>query len=176
GTSAVSALAARVPLAASQPEPLLNWAGNHRYGTTRLTSATSLAEVQAFVRQHERFKVLGTRHCFNSIADSADAFLSLREMTEVVELFRAASPVTVGAGISYGQLCAYLDREGFALHNLASLPHISIAGACATATRGSGVENGNLATAVSALEIVTAGGDVLQLSRAADPAMFRAAV
>lgn len=176
GTSAVSALAARVPLAASQPEPLLNWAGNHRYGTTRLTSATSLAEVQAFVRQHERFKVLGTRHCFNSIADSADAFLSLREMTEVVELDRAASTVTVEAGISYGQLCPYLDREGFALHNLASLPHISIAGACATATHGSGVENGNLATAVSALEIVTAGGDVLQLSRAADPDTFRAAV
>ena len=56
-------------------------------------------------------------------------------------------------------------RQGFALHNLASLPHISIAGACATATHGSGVRNGNLATAVSALELVTASGDVLTLSR-----------
>ena len=79
GTSAVSALAARIPLEARQTEALLNWAGNYRYSTNRVTSATSLAEVQAFVRQHERFKVLGTRHCFNGIADSADAFLSLRE-------------------------------------------------------------------------------------------------
>ena len=77
--------------------------------------------------------------------------------------------------MSYGQLCPELDRQGFALHNLASLPHISIAGACATATHGSGVKNGNLATAVSALEIVTANGDVLTLSREKDGATFHAA-
>ena len=100
--------------------------------------------------------MLGTRHCFNGIADSTHQLLSLREMDQVVALDPGSRTVTVEAGMSYGQLCPYLDQKGFALHNLASLPHISIAGACATATHGSGVKNGNLATAVSALELVTA--------------------
>jgi xylitol oxidase len=174
--SAVSAMIGRMPAAATPDQPLLNWAGNYRYSTERMTSATSLAEVQEFVRQHERFKVLGTRHCFNGIADSADDFLSLREMKQIVELDRAARTVTVESGMSYGQLCPYLDQQGFALHNLASLPHISIAGACATATHGSGPKNGNLSMAVSALEIVTAGGDVLPIARNRDLDTFQAAV
>jgi xylitol oxidase len=175
-TSAVSAMIGRMPAAATQDQPLLNWAGNYRYSTQRIASATSLAQVQEFVKKHERFKVLGTRHCFNGIADSADNFLSLREMKQVVELDRLARRVTVESGMSYGQLCPYLDQQGFALHNLASLPHISIAGACATATHGSGPTNGNLSTAVSALEIVTASGDVLPIARDRDLSTFQAAV
>jgi xylitol oxidase len=175
-TSAVSAIISRMPASATQDQPLLNWAGNYRYSTQRMTSATSLAQVQEFVRKHERCKVLGTRHCFNGIADSADNFLSLREMNQVVELDRAARRVTVESGMSYGQLCPYLDQQGFALHNLASLPHISIAGACATATHGSGPKNGNLSTAVSGLEIVTASGDVLPIARNRDLSTFQAAV
>jgi len=175
GASAVAGMIDRIPVAGAE-EPLVNWAGNYRYSTQRVTSANSVAQIQQFVRDHDRFKVLGTRHCFNGIADSADHFLSLREMKEVVNLDRAAAKVTIESGVSYGQLCPYLDRQGFALHNLASLPHISVAGACATATHGSGPRNGNLSTAVSALEIVTAGGDVVSIARNADLETFQAAV
>src|SRR5207302_4802890 len=77
-----------------------------------------------------KLKVLGTRHCFNNIADSKDGFLSLKPMDEVISLDPAKRTVTVAAGITYGQLCPYLDGKGFALQNLASLPHISVAGAC----------------------------------------------
>jgi xylitol oxidase len=120
--------------------------------------------------------VLGTRHCFNNIADSTHSLLSLKSMDQVVALDSEARTVTVDAGMTYGQLCPYLDGKGFALHNLASLPHISIAGACSTATHGSGERNGNLATAVSALEIVTADGEVVRLSRQQDGEAFRGAV
>ena len=109
-TSAVSAVTGRMSAEAAQAQPLRNWAGNYEYSTNRITSATSLAQVQEFVRKHAHFKVLGTRHCFNGIADSADHFLSLREMKEVVALDRAARTVTVESGMSYGQLCPYLDR------------------------------------------------------------------
>ena len=103
--------------------------------------------------------MLGTRHCFNGIADStARPHLAQADGSRWSRSTRQARTVTVEAGMSYGQLCPYLHEKGFALHNLASLPHISIAGACATATHGSGVRNGNLATAVSALELVTADG------------------
>ena len=120
--------------------------------------------------------MLGTRHCFNNIADSTHELLSLRQMDQVVALDPQVYTVTVEAGISYGKLAPYLDGKGFALHNLASLPHISIAGACSTATHGSGEKNGNLSSAVSALEFVTAAGDVVKLSRDKDGETFHGAV
>jgi xylitol oxidase len=155
---------------------LKNWAGNFEYGTERLYAANSVEQVQEFVRQQNNLKVLGTRHCFNKIADSAHQLLSLKTMDKVVAVAPQAHTVTVEAGITYGQLCPYLDSKGFALHNLASLPHISIAGACSTATHGSGDKNGNLATAVSALEIVNAAGKVVNLSRQQDGETFQGAV
>jgi alditol oxidase len=176
GAPAVTAGVRGASVPVSAQEPLTNWAGNFRYSTTRLHQAASVADVQAFVRKHPQLKVLGSRHCFNRIADSVHQLLSLERMNQVVTLDRNARTVTVEAGMRYGQLCPYLHGEGFALHNLASLPHISIAGACATATHGSGVDNGNLATAVEGLELVTADGSLLNLSRAKDAGSFEAAV
>jgi xylitol oxidase len=163
-------------LARASKNKLKNWAGNLAYNTNRLYAANSLEQVTDYVQKESRLKVLGTRHCFNNIADSSHNFLSLKPMDEVVALELEARTVTVSGGMTYGQLCPYLHDKGFALHNLASLPHISIAGACSTATHGSGINNGNLATAVSALEMVTAAGEVIQLSRQQHGESFRGAV
>jgi xylitol oxidase len=176
-SSAVMATPIISPLLAAMPDDKLkNWSGNLEYGTERLYSANSLEEVRAFVPKQAKLKVLGTRHCFNTIANSTDQFLSVRPMAKIAAFDDKARTVTVEGGMSYGQLCPDLDSKGFALHNLASLPHISIAGACTTATHGSGDKNGNLATAVSALELVTASGDVVRLSRRDDGDTFRGAV
>ena len=176
-SSAMMATPIISPLLAAMPDDKLkNWSGNLEYGTERLYSANSLEEVRAFVAKQGKLKVLGTRHCFNSIANSTDQFLSVRPMAKIVALDDKARTLTVEGEMSYGQLCPDLDSKGFALHNLASLPHISIAGACSTATHGSGDKNGNLATAVSALELVTASGDVVRLSRRDDGETFRGAV
>ena len=155
---------------------MTNWSGNLTYATSELKEATSQGEIRAVVKSQDKLKILGSRHCFNSIADSRHSFLSLQPMHEIVALDEEARTVTVEAGITYGQLCPWLGSRGFALHNLASLPHISVAGACSTATHGSGERNGNLATAVSALELVTASGDIVKLSRHADGENFNAAV
>ena len=157
-------------------DKLKNWAGNYHYGTGKLHPARSVEEIQKLVKKHAKVKVLGTRHCFNGIADSTANFISLAKMDRVVDLDAKARAVTVEAGMRYGHLCPFLHEKGFALHNLASLPHICIAGACATATHGSGDKNANLATAVAGLEIVTAGGEVLKLSREKDGKVFRGAV
>jgi xylitol oxidase len=157
-------------------DQLKNWAGNVQYGSDRLYSATSMEQAQEFVRKHTRLKVLGTRHCFNHIADSNDEFLSLRSMDKVLALDSQARTVTIPANMSYGQLSPYLQEHGFALRNLASLPHISVAGACSTATHGSGEKNGNLATQVSGLEMITASGEIVILSRKHDGEDFLGAV
>jgi xylitol oxidase len=161
---------------ATSTDKLKNWAGNLEYSTERLDQAKNLGQVQEVVKKYEKLKVLGTRHCFNDIADTKDQFISLVNAEEQIVLDEKNKTVTVNSGLKYGQLSPYLHKKGFALHNLASLPHISVAGACATATHGSGDKNGNLATAVSAMEIVTANGDVMQLSRKNDGEKFNAAV
>jgi xylitol oxidase len=156
-------------------DKLKNWAGNLEYATENLFSAKSPDEARDFIRKQAKLKVLGTRHCFNNIADSKNYFLSMREMVDL-SLDKDARTVTVDSGISYGQLAPQLEAKGYALHNLASLPHISIAGACTTATHGSGDKNGNLATAVTALELITASGDTVRLSAKDDGDKFRGAV
>jgi xylitol oxidase len=155
---------------------LKNWAGNLAYGTENLYAADSVEHVQNYVKKHKAFKVLGSRHCFNNIADNTHGFLSLKPMDKIVAVDESARTVTVDAGMTYGQLCPLLDAKGFALHNLASLPHISIAGACSTATHGSGEKNGNLASGVAGIEMVRADGDLVKLSRESEPATFTGAV
>ena len=155
--------------------PRENWAGNLTFSTNRLYSPASAEEVRHVVMSCAKLRALGSRHSFNRIADSTQNQISLLKLDEIT-LDEQARTVTVGAGVTYGKLAPVIDARGYALHNLASLPHISVAGAIATATHGSGVHNGNLATAVSGLEIVTADGGTLKLSRAKDGERFKAAV
>jgi len=147
---------------------LTNWAGNHVYRAARLHEPESMAELQEIVRSAEKLRVLGSRHSFNDIADSPGDLVSLARLPRIAELDAAASSVTVDGSIRYGDLCQTLDAAGFALHNMASLPQISVAGACATATHGSGDRLGNLATAVSAMEIVTGSGEITRFSQERD--------
>jgi xylitol oxidase len=142
-----------------------NWAGNYKYGAAECHVPESIEEIQELVATSNRIKVLGSRHSFNGIADTNASHLSLERLNHVIALDRDNNRVTVEGGIRYGELCGYLHENGYALHNLASLPHITVAGACASATHGSGVRNGNLATVVHSMEIVKADGEIVKFSR-----------
>lgn len=156
---------------------LLNWAGNITYGAARIHRPAGIEELQEVVAGSDAIGALGTRHSFNEIADRPGGDLvSLEGLPAAFELDPERGTVTVGGGVRYGELSRWLYGEGYALPNLGSLPHISVAGACATATHGSGVANGNLATAVSGLELVTADGEITVLGREKDGDRFAGAV
>jgi len=159
-----------------QAAALKNWAGNLTYSTTNVFEPGNLAEVQEAIKQCNKVRALGTRHCFNRIADSEDNLISTQNLNKTIDINLEARTITVDAGIRYGEFCKQIHSAGFAIHNLASLPHISVAGACATATHGSGVSNGNLASSVSSLELVKADGEVITLSRDKDPDFYGAVV
>lgn len=144
---------------------VVNWAGNIIYEARAVHLPASLDELQSVVRGARSIRALGSRHSFNSIADTDADLVSLTRMSRVLSIDSAARTVTAEGGITYGQLCPILHDAGFAIPNLASLPHISVAGAVATATHGSGVGNGNLATVIRALELVTASGETVTLER-----------
>ncbi|RIJ56737.1 D-arabinono-1,4-lactone oxidase [Clavibacter phaseoli] len=144
-----------------------NWAGNYAYKAGEVRTPTSVEELRGIVRDATRIRVLGSRHSFNDIADS-EVLVSLAELPADLVIDRDASTATFSAGLPYGKLAELLGEEGLAIHNLASLPHISVGGAIATATHGSGIGNGNLGTAVAALELITADGETVTYRRGDD--------
>jgi alditol oxidase len=150
--------------AGSAIRPRTNWAGNIAFGAPDFHCPATLGQLQAVVARagpNDQIRVLATGHSFNDLADSPGAQVSLARLPAEVEVDSAAKVARVSAGQSYQELALRLDAKGFALRNLASLPHISVAGACATATHGSGAANQNLAAAVTGLDLVTADGDLV---------------
>ena len=153
-----------------------NWAGNYTFTASELRLATSVADAQSIVASAGKVRVLGSGHSFNDIADCEGIQLSLEGLERVVRLDPDRRRVTVDGGIRYGDLAPVLHANGWALANLASLPHISVAGAVMTATHGSGSGIGNLATQVASLDLLTASGDIVTLSRETDADVFSGAV
>lgn len=155
---------------------MLNWARNFEYSASRIHRPETAEQVQEIVRTARWVKALGTRHSFTKIADTRGDLVSTERLNRVSGLDGAGRRVTVQAGIRYGELCTYLHSHGLALANLASLPHISVAGACATATHGSGVGNGVLAASVAGMRLVAGDGRIVSLSRQDGDEAFYGAV
>ncbi len=153
-----------------------NWSNHHPFVASNVHQPETIAEVQAVVASRAKIGVFGARHSFNGIADSPGDLLSLDRLDKVIAIDAERRTVTAEGGIRYWQLGPALHAAGFALHNLASLPHISVAGAVSTATHGSGDGNANLATAVSALDLVGPNGDIVSLARERDGERFLGAV
>jgi len=154
----------------------LNWSGHVAFGAARYHQPETVAQVQEIVRRATKVRVVGSGHCFHDIADTTGDLLWLGRMDNTAVIDPVRRTATVNAGITYEALCPQLQAAGFALSNLASLKHITVIGACMTATHGSGDALGNLATAVSGLEMVNADGEIVRLSRDRNGDEFNGAV
>ena len=152
-----------------------NWADNHTFSAGCIYRPGSVDEIRRLVAQSSRIHAIGARHSFNGVADSPGDLIDLGSIDPAFLIDPERRTVSVGAGTNYGVLAAYLQRRGWALHNMASLPHVSVAGAIATGTHGSGDRLGNLATAAAALDIVCATGDLITVRRT-DPGFDGAVV
>jgi xylitol oxidase len=151
-----------------------NWSKNIDFGEKAFLQPESLTELQEMIRTHKKIRVRGSAHSFNPIADTDQYAINLAKMPQVIEVDSVKRSVRVSAGLTYGELAPILDKQGWALSNLASLPHISIAGSIATGTHGSGVKNQNLANQVISLDVVDADGELKSYNQASSE--FRAIV
>ena len=143
-----------------------NWAGNLDYASAEVRRPTSVEELAGIVAGAGRVKALGSRHSFNRVGDTDGVHVLLDALPQRIELAPDRATVRVSGGVSYGELCRALEQSGVAIHNLASLPHISVAGAVQTGTHGSGVDNQSLAGAVQSIDLVRPSGEHVSLSRA----------
>ena len=142
-----------------------NWSKNVDFNDRSYLRPESLAELQELVRSNAKIRARGTAHCFNEIANTSSYAINLSRMPKTIEVNPASNSVTVAAGLKYGDLAPVLHQQGWGLNNLASLPHISIAGSISTGTHGSGMRNQNLANQVLALDLVTAEGELRHIDR-----------
>ncbi|MGX6601644.1 D-arabinono-1,4-lactone oxidase [Micromonosporaceae bacterium Da 78-11] len=153
-----------------------NWAGSMYFGATRVHRPDTVDELRRLVADSTRIRALGSAHSFSPVADTTHELVRLDAVEPTFELDERNRTVTVGAGMRYAQVAAALHRAGFALANMASLPHISVAGSCATGTHGSGDSLRCLAAAVAGIELVGPDGELRQLGRDSDPGIFPGSV
>ncbi|MFJ3881034.1 D-arabinono-1,4-lactone oxidase [Streptomyces sp. NPDC090077] len=156
--------------------PATNWAGTLTYRASRLHRPSSLDELRTLVAGSDRIRALGSGHSFSRVADSRHELVRLDALPPLIEIDSARRTATVGAGMRYADVIGPLHRAGYALANLASLPHISVAGSVATGTHGSGDGNRCLSAAVSGLELLAPDGSTVLLDRASRPGDFDGAV
>ncbi|MFD8295889.1 FAD-binding protein [Streptomyces bauhiniae] len=144
-----------------------NWARNITYTADEFHRPTSPDALRALVAGSARVRVLGSGHSFNRIANpgAGGVLLSVADLPPVIDVDTTARTVRVGGGVRYAELARTVHAHGLALANMASLPHISVAGSVATGTHGSGVGNGPLASAVREVELITADGGTLRIAR-----------
>jgi xylitol oxidase len=140
-----------------------NWAGNHVFRARGLLEPASVDELQQMIAASESVRPIGTRYSFNDLADTDGDLISVAGLPRVLQIDGPTRTVSVDGGARFGEICEPLHRAGWALHNLPSLPHISIAGACATGTHGSGDRSPILADAVVGLDLVRADGELVHV-------------
>ena len=171
---------------------LRNWSENILFSSAQIHEPRTVEALQEIVKASRKVRVLGARHSFNDAAaidaqvdvdgtqevsgEPSWAYISLEQLDTSIELDRERGTVTCSGGITYGELCTRMHSQGAALHNTASLPHVTVAGACATGTHGSGDGNGNLSTAVVGLEYVAADGELKSVTLDEDREVFEGSV
>ncbi len=160
-------------------KPFRNWAGNQICLPTDRLQPQSTAEVAAIVagaaERGVRVKAVGAGHSFTAAACTDGILLDLDLMQRVLHVDRDRRRVTVQAGIRLFTLNEHLADAGLAMPNLGDIAYQSIAGAIGTATHGTGLELGNLATTIVAMEIVTGTGEVIRCDESTDPELLRVA-
>jgi alditol oxidase len=157
------------PAVSDPNEPVRNWAGNVAFRAARVHRPSTLEELRRVVAEADSVRVLGTGHSFNRIADTRGELVRLDGLPAEVDLAPDGRTATVAAGMRIADLASRLHAAGHALANLPSLPHISLAGAVATGTHGSGDGNQGLAALVRRVRMVGPGGEFVEFSREQTP-------
>jgi xylitol oxidase len=168
-----SIISARVP---SVPSPGMNWAGNITFGTARTHQPESIDSLRRLVAGSSHIRALGRGHSFSGVVAPAGDLLLLDGLPRTLDIDSVNSTVTVSSAMTFTDLADELQRAGFALTNMASIPDISVAGACATGTHGSGDDHSVLAASVIALRLVTADGDLIELRKDSNRSTFPGSV
>ena len=156
-----------------------NWAGQYSCTPRRIHRASCRDDVitalAAAAASNSRLRVLGAACSPSDIAMSDEDLLILDGMSRIVTIDKTARRVRVEAGARLADITAAIALHRLAFPVLGSISNQTIAGAISTSTHGTGVDFGSLSSLVDEIELVTPGGEILQLSATRHPEVFNAA-
>jgi L-gulonolactone oxidase len=156
-----------------------NWARNQRCAPVAVDEPRSLLEVVEAVETaaaaRQTIKVVASGHSFTDIACTTGRMVRINALDRILEIDREAMTATVEAGIPLWRLNEELAKRGLALPNLGDIDRQTLAGACATATHGTGIRYASIPQAVVGLELVSGTGEVVRCSAKEEPDAFHAA-
>jgi FAD-linked oxidoreductase len=156
--------------------PWRNWSGYQQCQPAQRVAPASLDELASLLRGAQGpVRPVGAGHSFTPLVPTDGTIVSLRNFTGLRAHDAAALTATFGAGTKLGQIGGPLDAVGQALPNMPDIDEQSLAGAISTGTHGTGAKLGALHSRVTALQLVTPRGEVLECSRAKNAAIFDAA-
>ena len=125
-------------------------------------------------REGHRVRMTGSGHSFSDVAITDDWLLAPTGLSFVRPADRTAlradaapeTLVRVGGGTPISVLNRALEGMGLALANMGGAEIQTYVGAASTGTHGSGLAFGPLASQIEAIQIVAAGGELLQVEPA----------
>lgn len=145
-----------------------NWAGNQSSTPKELLQPVGRAElcelVSGATQAGRNIATVGSGHSFTAAALSDDLMLDISQISGVIEADPATGLVKVGGGTVLADLNRELDQLGLAMVNLGDIDTQTIAGAISTGTHGTGAGMPNLPAQVAGIDLVTANGEVLELT------------
>ena len=103
-----------------------NWAKNITFSSQNFVEIENIIQLQKIIESSNKLKVVGTGHSFSEIADTTGTLVSLKNLDSEIEIDEISQTVKVAAGTSYANLAKYLEKNGWAVSNLASLGEITI--------------------------------------------------
>lgn len=156
--------------------PWRNWSGLQQCFPAVRTAPANLAELQALLASTRGVvRPVGAGHSFTPLVPTDDTIVSLSRFSGVVDHDEPGQQATILAGTRLGDIGEPLSERGQALINMPDIDQQSLAGCLGTATHGTGAGLMCLSAYVTSLQLVTAGGDILECSADSNGEIFEAA-
>lgn len=153
-----------------------NWSTNQRASPQAILSPKSIEELQDSIKSTPYpIRVCGSGHSFAPIVPSKGSIISLQELNSGIHINPHTKQASVPGGASLRDLSVAFDSERLAFENLGDINTQSIAGATSTATHGTGLKLPCLSANLSALTLLTASGEILEISEIHHPELLDAA-
>lgn len=158
-----------------------NWSDSHQCVPAVVHTPTSLAQVEAIVREHDKqgkkLRAIGSGLSPNGLgfSDRNESLINLAMCDELLHVDQHKQQVVVESGMLVSNLLEKLKPYGLTLMNVASIRDQQIGGVTQAGCHGTGATIAPLDDHIVSLEVVTPGKGTLILSESQNPELFQLA-
>ena len=155
-----------------------NWAGDQSCHPIAIERPRTLDELRRLVADAgdagRTIRAAATGHSFTDIALTDGVMVRLDHLTRTLDFDGETGLFRVEGGVVLAELNRAMHQSGVAFENLGDIDRQTVAGSVSTGTHGTGERFQNVSAQIAALELVTAGGELVTIDES-EPDLLRAA-